>query len=126
MLGGHWQRGDEDRDRTSALRQRPAFGVHQDGDVVVVVAQDGREGGESQRAVGLVGDEDQPVPKNLQGDGIVEIDLLASHDRAPHLMCMTRLPRASTCAVPRGPTTMVDSTCSTMAGPLISAFFGRA
>src|ERR1700722_18583400 len=126
MLGSHRQRGDEDRDRPGALRQRTALGVHQHGDIVVVLAHDRREGGPSQRAVGLVGDEDQPVPENLQGDGIVEIDLWASHGRAPHLMCMMRLPRASTWAVPRGPTTMVDSTCSTITGPFISTSCGRA
>ena len=39
---------------------------------------------------------------------------------------MTRLPWASTCAVPLGPTTAVDSRCSTIAGPWIGCVHRQA
>ena len=80
-----------------------------DGDVVVVLAHDRREGGASQRAVGLVGDEDQPVPQDLQGDGSLKSGLSAGHDPAPQSMSMIRLNWASTWARALGPTTTVDS-----------------
>ena len=115
--------GEMDRQGGIGLHDQAAGRVHDRRRMVAPFLDVGRIGALHQGGEGLVGDRAQAVGQDLQRDR-VERSRRGGHVATPAAAAsglptaMTRLPAASTATRSPGKATVVESSCSTMAGPV--------
>ena len=113
------RRVDMPRRPAHGLGQHPTLDIEDGCREILSLAHHRREGGTNEGGSLLVHDGDQPVPQHLKQDGVD--GCLCCHG----LTSTTRLPMSSTLTTAPGPTMVVHSSSSTMAGPATSTPSGR-